>query len=237
MAEFEKAKSLFKAGKFSESLEIFHQLVNKHPEEMEYISYRARVFSRLGDYQRSLEDFDRLISITPYDTTHISDRAVVLHLLNRNEEAISELDRALNLDPNNPYRYASRAYLKDRMGDFHGAIADYEKAIALDPEDAISYNNKGLVEEKLGYISRSKKSFKQSDDLIGYKPYEQKNGAVSGDDQSAANLPPIAPAYIEAGKARKITFASFLTLLNSLVTDGQVRKDFLKFIKNKFKGA
>ncbi len=234
VAQFEKAKSLFKQGKFGESLELFHILVWENPDETAYLSYRARVFSRMGSYEKSLEDFDKLINQSPYDTTFISDRAVVLHLLKRNEEALSELGRALNLDPRNPYRYSSRAYLKDRIGDLEGAIADYEKAIEMDPEDAISFNNKGLVEEKLGYKSRSKKSLKQSDDLIGYNTQENieipepeyKNPkAVSSADDDPQN------------NAKPLTFSTFFEVLNGLVKDEKVRKDFYVFIKGKIKGS
>lgn len=231
--QFEKAKSLFKQGKFSESLELFHALIRENPNDAVYITYRARVFSRLGEYVKSLKDFDKLIEESPYDTSLISDRAVVLHLLARNEEALSELDRALNLDPSNPYRYSSRAYLKDRIGDLEGAIEDYEKAIELDPEDAISFNNKGLVEEKMGYISRSKKSFKQSDELIGYTPVQNKD--ISGSDNGNSKA---GPSWEDADQNQKngLTFSSFFNVLNGLATNEEVRKDFFLFIRKTFKG-
>lgn len=232
--KFEKAVSLFKLGKFNESLDLFHVLLRENPNEMEFISYRARVFSRLGKYENSLEDFNRLIELSPYDTTHISDRAVVLHLLNRNEEALSELDRALNLDPRNPYRYSSRAYLKDRIGDLEGAIEDYEKAIELDPEDAISFNNKGLVEEKMGYISRSKKSFKQSDDLIGYNPSENKDPSETENDNLISDH---SEEETQQNQPKRITLSSFFNVLNGLATDEQIRKDFYQFIKKTIKGS
>lgn len=234
VTQFEIAESLFKQGKFSEALDLFHVLIRENPNDAVYINYRARVFSRLGEYVKSLNDFDALIKQSPYDTSLISDRAVVLHLLGRNEEALSELDRALNLDPSNPYRYSSRAYLKDRIGDLEGAIEDYERAIELDPEDAISFNNKGLVEEKMGYISRSKKSFKQSDDLIGYTPV-QKNENMGPDLDSPNGEASLEDANQKHDK--RLTLSSFFNVLNGLVTDEKVRKDFFLFVRKTIKGS
>jgi tetratricopeptide (TPR) repeat protein len=149
----------------------------------------------------------------------------VLHLLKRNKEAMTAFDKALNLDPQNPYRYSSRAYFKDRIGDLEGAIADYEKAIELDPEDAVAYNNKGLVEEKLGYQNRAKKSFKQADELVGYKPKE-----TEIPQKPASDLPPIGNA--EEGRD-KLSFKNYLSTVKNVITDQKTRKEFLNFLFKK----
>jgi tetratricopeptide (TPR) repeat protein len=231
MDQFQQGISYFKDGKFKESLVIFNQLVTDNPTHPPYILYRGRIHSRMGSFDLALRDFDQLLSLEPKNADFISDRAVVLHLLKRNQEALFELDRALDLDPDNPYRYSSRAFLKDRSGDFEGAIADYEIAIEMDPEDAISINNKGLVEEKLGYQERAKESFKKADELVGYRPGE--HNTIVEPAQEAAELP-ITTEEEEVDK--KLTFSSYFSTLGDVFTDQNIRKDFFKFVSDKFSG-
>lgn len=232
MMSLEKGIDHFKSGEFEEALAIFNELIKKEEGQTHLHHTRARVLSRMGRTEEALQDFDRITEWEPYNTDFMSDRAVVLHLLKRNEEALSEFDRAVNLDPKNPYRYSSRAYFKDRIGDLMGAIADYEKTIELDPEDAVAYNNKGIVEEKIGYQQASKKSFKASDDLVGYTP-----GAKNTEEDKTA--PKKEKLAIEKPKfsnpKKKVGISSYLKVVKSLFTDANTRKEFGSFLKRVFK--
>lgn len=215
--------SFFREGQFDRALEIFNLLIEKQPDNQEYIGYRARILSRKGSHIDALADYDRLLKLEPFNADFIGDRAVVMHLLNRNEEAMSELDRALNLEPNNPYRYSSRAFLKDRLGDFQGAIDDYEKAIAIDPEDAVAFNNKGLVEEKLGYREKSINSFKIADRLAhGNKELKT--------EADVSKQPEIPPQLRKAQAAKKLTISGYLSTLGKVFTDRETRNDFFRFL-------
>jgi tetratricopeptide (TPR) repeat protein len=230
MDQYQQGIAYFKEGKFKEALVIFNQLVANNASNPAYILYRGRIHSRMGSLDLALRDFDQLLDLEPNNADFISDRAVVLHLLKRNEDALSELDRALEMDPDNPYRYSSRAFLKDRVGDLQGAIADYEIAIQMDPEDAISINNRGLVEEKLGYQERAKESFRRADELVGYQP----NGNTSAIETPTTEESSLTPDEEDTDK--KLTLSSYLSTLGDVFTDQNIRKDFFKFVSDKFKG-
>ncbi len=160
---------------FQKGVDFFTSALSKNSENVEALYNRARALSKLGLHEKSLADFEKLANLHPSNSSFIGDYAVSLHLNNKNDEAAIQFDLVLKIAPNNPYGYSSRAYFKDRIGDLKGAIVDYERAIELDPEDAISLNNKGLIEEKLGYVERSKKSFDQSNKIVGYQPPEDEN--------------------------------------------------------------
>lgn len=174
--------------KFEKGVTFFDKALKESPDHLQALNNRARALSRVGRLQDALADFKRLIELQPQNAQFIGDYAVALHLNERNEEASQLFDRALALDPQNPYRYSSRAFFKDRIGDAEGAIADYDRCIALDPEDAIALNNKGLVEEKLGYQERAKRSFDQSNKLVGYEP-EGTSGSRAGNANSRSQIP------------------------------------------------
>jgi tetratricopeptide (TPR) repeat protein len=174
--------------RFEEGVKYFDQALVQSPDHLLALNNRARALSRVGRLQDALADFEKMVTLQPQNAQFIGDYAVALHLNERNEEASQLFDKALALDPQNPYRYSSRAFFKDRIGDAEGAIADYDRCIALDPEDAIALNNKGLVEEKLGYQDRAKKSFDQSNKLVGYKP-EGALGSEAGNTNSSSQIP------------------------------------------------
>lgn len=237
MSNFDKSVAFFKVGKFDEALKAINLSIQEESNNPEFFFFRARVYSRLGNFEKSLSDFDHLIALEPFNPTYISDRAVVLHLLKRDDEAMIEFDRAINLEPQNPYRYSSRAYFKDRIGDLKGAIIDYEKAIELDPKDAVAYNNKGLIEEKLGYQNRSKKSFSQADDLVGYKPSSPDKKDLPPIDkksqpesESRVTMEPLDPNEVP----RKITLGGYLNTIKKVFTDKTTQKEFFSFITNGF---
>lgn len=236
MESFDKAVRYFKEGEFDQALEMINICLASSGENAGLYSFRARVLSRMGRLEDSLKDFNYLIGIEPYNANYIGDRAVVLHLLNQHEKALSELDRALNLDSKNPYRFSSRAFLKERLGDLKGAIADYERAIDLDPEDAVAYNNKGLVEEQLGYRDKSKQSFNNADELVGYRrqdndQVESKQDLNGKPDQTESST------FInkEIPKATKLSIRKFIETLGRVFRDKQTRQEFFSFVASKLR--
>lgn len=166
----EKGIEACRSDDFKKGVELFNQALEKEPEHISALYNRARALSKVHRLEDALVDFRQLVDLQPSNATFIGDYAVALHLNGENDEAKQQFDIALKLEPENPYRWSSRAFFKDRIGESQEAITDYEKAIELDPQDAIALNNKGLIEEKLGYQEKSKKSFDQSNKIIGYKP-------------------------------------------------------------------
>ena len=160
--------------KFEEGAKCFSKALEQEPNNVTALHNRARALSRTDKLEAALNDFKELTILFPTHASFIGDYAVALHLNKMNDLALEHFEKALQMEPTNPYRYSSRAFFKDRTGDLEGAIADYEKAVELDPYDAIALNNKGLIEEKLGYKDKSRQSFGQSNNLVGYDPTKPK---------------------------------------------------------------
>ncbi len=180
----EQGVAYCKNGDFAKGVELFDRALAVSPNDLVALSNRARALSRIERLEDSLIDFEKLVDLQPTNAQFVGDYAVALHLNDRNDDAAEAFDKALSLEPENPFRYSSRAFFKDRIGDYEGALADYDHCIAMDPEDAIALNNRGMVEEKMGYKERSKKSFDQSNQLMGYDP---KAKAKKESDVQASN--------------------------------------------------
>lgn len=201
---------------FEEGVKCFSKVLSNEPSNAVALYHRARALAKLGDMLKSLSDFKRLTQLEPNNADYLGDYGVSLHLNKRHKDAHEIFQKAIALDPNNPYRYSSLAFFLDRIGKPEEAIAAYEKAIALDPADAIALNNKGLIEEKLGRKAAAKKSFDQSNDLIGYEP-EIKNESTH-----------------EPSSELETRFNNRSDVIKSLLTkDGF--NDFIQFYKDKLK--
>lgn len=207
-----------RGNQFEKGIDLFNAALIKEPNNIEGLFNRARALSKVGQLEASLVDFEKLTDLQPSNTSFIGDYAVSLHLNDKNKEASIQFDLVLKLEPKNPYGYSSRAYFKDRTGDLEGAIADYEKAIELDPEDAISLNNKGLIEEKLGYAERSKKSFDQSNNLIGYKPEETTSTSLEPKEVTKKENKPQTKLDVIKSIFTKDGFKDFSQFYRNLIT-------------------
>lgn len=213
-----------KNAEFEKGVQSFDKALAINSNSVEGLYNRARALSRVGRLNDSLNDFKQLTLFQPNNPTFIGDYAVALHLNEKNEDALTQFNLALALEPDNPYRYASRAFYFDRIGQLESAIADYEKAIELDPEDAISMNNKGLVEEKLGYKDKARKSFDQSNKMMGYNP--EKSTALKELENEADKAQP------DHGNDAP-QFENRWEVIKSVFTKAGF-KDFLYFTKQKF---
>lgn len=211
-------------GKYKEGIEVFEKGLRQYPSSILIQYDMARAFGKLGDFKTSMHWLNNILTIAPDNARYISERAVLLYHMGNMEGAIKELDRAAIIEPENPFRYSSRAWIKAKAGDIDGAIADYDKAVALDPEDAIALNNKGMLEEQLGYTFKSKRSFKQSDDLVGYDP-EKREASIS---QSAKTV-----EVDEPEEAPKTFATATKQVFSGLLSSKKVRNEFISFLKIK----
>lgn len=220
----EKGIEACKSDNFKKGVELFNQALEKQPEHISGLYNRARALSKIQRLEDALLDFEKLAKLQPNNATFIGDYAVALHLNGENDEANVQFEKALELEPENPYRWSSRAFFKDRIGEGEAALADYEKAVELDPDDAIALNNKGLIEEKLGYQERSKKSFNQSNKIIGYEPKEGEKQAEKSEPKTSSVPKKESQEILTRWKVIKSIFTK------------EGFQDFSQFTKNKILG-
>jgi len=136
--------------------------------------------------------------------------------------ALNDLNKAVELDTNNPFRYTSRAFIRAYV-DIDGAIEDYQKAIELDPDDEIAYNNLGLLQEQKGNFKEAKKSFNESNKIIGYNPEKrQEKQEKKIKDFETLDLP------------KEKTYSSSWELFKGIFTSNEIRKEYFLFLKKFF---
>jgi tetratricopeptide (TPR) repeat protein len=216
-ASINKILQLIDSDSLQEAKTQVDELLGEDEFNYRAIALRAKIFYRQKAFEKAIDDYNYLVNLLPKNTEYISDRGLAYHMLGFYDQALADFDEVINLEPDNPYWFACRAFIKDYIKDYVGALEDYEVVLTLDPDDAIALNNKGLLEEKMGYMTQSRKSFQQADELHGVDldkeighleiPVQQKNEIHS-----------------------KSAFKHFLTVLKTLFRSAQERRRFLNFI-------
>ncbi|RYM33483.1 tetratricopeptide repeat protein [Brumimicrobium glaciale] len=208
-------------------------------------------------FEKSLLAFNKALTLDPNHPDILSHRGVLYLHLNQKKKCIDDLELSLRLDEDYGFRYAALAYATDYFGDIDAAIVLYEKAVQVDPDDAISHNNLGLLMEKRGYQKKAKDNFERADrlaeiqdDMLGKLDelearednFISNNGQQTNGQQKKDNPLPKPGSQMkpqgERLQPKKLATDSpktFGSVSKDLVTDKNVFKEFVAFVKNGFK--
>ena len=213
MEKLKKGKELFEQQQFNEAITVLTDFLKQEPNNADALYTRAISYRKTENYTASINDLSAILVRLPEEATLLCDRGIS-HFKNKNiKAALLDMDKAVELEPENPFRYSSRAYIRAKT-DIDGAIADYEKAIELDPKDEIAHNNLGLLQENAGKMRAAKKSFKKSNEILGYDPQKREINTQDIKDQEKP--------------------ASLRKTMLSVFTSKTAREEYLIFIKSYF---
>ncbi|HQK89320.1 MAG TPA: tetratricopeptide repeat protein, partial [Acidobacteriota bacterium] len=158
----QRAKELFKARQYAESLEACNQAIAEDPAYAESYRQRALCRQRLGDLPGALADLDRAIAVDPTDATSWSSRSSLKRRMKDAAGAWADIERAAALAPDNAHILNNRGLLRYDRGDYPGAVDDYTRALRADPRMSAAYNNRGLAREKLGDLKGALADYTQA---------------------------------------------------------------------------
>lgn len=219
MERLQKGKSLFEKQEFNEAITELTAFLNEQTNNADALYTRSMCYRKIEQFEKSIDDLSAILIRLPEEATLLCERGIS-HFHNKNiEAALTDMGKAVELEPNNPFRYSSRAYIRAKS-DINGAMEDYEKAIELDPKDEISLNNLGLLQENAGKMNAAKKSFKKSNEIIGYDPekrdLEEREEKIDTDltPENATSLGKIMLSVFTSKKARQEYFNFLKTLLS-----------------------
>src|SRR5258706_14497762 len=102
-ALIEKARALYRAGKFADGLEVLDVALRTYPENAGLWNTRGAILAELRRLDEAAASFTRAVALDPgYAGGHVN-RANALLALGHYEEAARSYERALALDPNIPF--------------------------------------------------------------------------------------------------------------------------------------
>lgn len=130
-AKFDAAVELLKAGKHTEALDIFNQLVELEPKNAYFLSERGVVHFHLKNKKQSLEDLDKALELEPHKPYRYSSRAYVLGHYGKIDAAIKDYEKAISLDPEDAIAHNNLGLLQEQLGYMEKSKGNFEKADEL----------------------------------------------------------------------------------------------------------
>lgn len=134
-----RAELLSRLGMPEEALEVYDELLERHPGEAGLRYARGLLHAELEQVEAALQDFGWIVEHYPDDPAGLNALGYTLtDMTDRHEEAYPLIRRALEFDPDNPAILDSMGWVLFRLGRPQEALPYLERSLALysDPEVA-----------------------------------------------------------------------------------------------------
>ncbi len=123
------------------SIDQLNMMLEKEPNNPEYLYYRGLKYMDQEDYTQAIVDFDKSIAIDSTTAVTWFNRGTSKFSLDDFDGALIDYNKAIALKPEYYDAYYNRGVLFDTKQDYESACKDYTKVIELKPDylDAIYY--------------------------------------------------------------------------------------------------
>jgi tetratricopeptide (TPR) repeat protein len=134
-----RAELLVRLGLPDDALDVYAEILERHPEEVGILYSRALLNVESGQVEAALEDFARVLALRPDDPTALNALGYTLaDMTDRHKEAYRLIRRAHELEPDSPAILDSMAWVLYRLGRSEDALPYAEQSweAQQDPEIA-----------------------------------------------------------------------------------------------------
>jgi tetratricopeptide (TPR) repeat protein len=119
----------------TEAIQIYSQLLDKHPNKIEYLKNVSKLYIGLGKYQEALEILNKLGSIKGTSAEISLTKIEIYKQLNQNNNIISEYKTLIDA---NPFEYKYQTLLAEfltSLEKYDEAFDIYQRIVEQNPED------------------------------------------------------------------------------------------------------
>ena len=129
------------SGDLSGAAEIYQQIHNADPNQVDALHLLGVISHRLGDYALAADLITAALAIAPDFAEAHGNLGVVFFDQGRFEEATACYEQAMTLKADYADPHNNMGALNQRLGKLEKAVANYRKAIAINPDYAEAHNN------------------------------------------------------------------------------------------------
>jgi tetratricopeptide (TPR) repeat protein len=141
--ELEKAHAYQKAGNLKQAAEIYLQVLQNQPDNLDVAFMLGLISARLGSHDQAIKYFGEAIRIDPsYADAHYN-LANVFRDRRQYHEALSSYKKVLQIIPDHAETYVSMGFIFRIQGRLDEEVRCYRKAIQMNPSLAGAYYNLG----------------------------------------------------------------------------------------------
>lgn len=220
--QFNLAKALMKAERYSESLRHHNQatFLMKNNADV-WINFGVSLM-HLNRNQIALTCFEQSIKIHPYDAEAWSNKAMTLLALNRYKEALESCDMAIAYKPDYAEGWSNRGVVLLSLRQYKEALEAFDKAISFRKDYAVAWSNRGDALDHLkryeeaiisyneaislnknyfnAYWNKSLSQLVIGDFLNGWQNYEYRFKSTNINSENYKNLPKLTNLKNLSGK-------------------------------------
>ena len=168
------AQESMQQGETKQAIEIYEQVVQAMPEDLESRAALATLYSRRNQHGTAIAIWTTLLETDPGNTKY-QDGFVRTHQIAGDINAAFELaQRYIDADPESSVHYVRLAKLYAAEEQVAAAITTYKKAIALAPGNAESYHELARLHLRKDDTDAAEKAFKHAIQYTG-QDWERQN--------------------------------------------------------------
>ncbi len=155
----EKARKYFENGKFLHSVQIYHKLINEHPDFIDAYIELAFIYAKIGKESFAEKLLRRAYDVDPENEEVIFMLGNICFNLGKFDDAIKFYTKLAHLEY--PVLHYNLALAYYHCGDYPEAEEEFKKVLKFDPEFpkitetlAEILIERGKYEEAIGYLQR-----------------------------------------------------------------------------------
>jgi tetratricopeptide (TPR) repeat protein len=147
--ELQAGLASHKAGRFKEAIDIYTEVIKKHPRAADAYDWRGMAYDELNELDKALADFNEAINLAPGYADAYNNRGEIFRKKKMYREALGDYRKALQLDANFPEAHYNIALVMeaDKKNDL--AAKELLQYIKLKPDAT----DKTAVLEKIKSLS------------------------------------------------------------------------------------
>jgi tetratricopeptide (TPR) repeat protein len=163
-----EAQSLMYNGKKEEALKCYDKILEKYPDEDQFIYRKGMVFYEFEEFAESIKFFDKVLQKNPEDIDALYAKGTALSSLEKHNDAVTLFDKVLTIDPKMHLTWLAKGYTLLDLEKYEEALSSFEGAEKLGYRGDL-LSGKGQALRMLGRIEEAKSHF---DEAIKNDPYD-----------------------------------------------------------------
>lgn len=186
--DLELALKMHKAGKLSDAIEVYSEVIKKNPKAAEAYNWRGIAYDDLGQTDKALQDFSKAIEISPNYADAYNNRGEIYRKKKMYREAITDYMKAVQLEPNFAEAHYNLGMVNELQNKLAPAATGYENYLKHKPDAA----DKTEIEAKIKTLRQAAAAQPRP----GSPPVAQKPGEPRPPQPQAAPRP-TAPGVVK----------------------------------------
>jgi tetratricopeptide (TPR) repeat protein len=130
-----------KNGRYAKALDIYREMLEEDPANLDVRIAMSEVYLKMGEYQRALGSLNEVLEKEPVNLKALNTLATVYIQSGNAGKALEISDRALGVDPGSGESLFLRGLSLQRLGRYAEAASAYHRALKLIPDRAEVYAN------------------------------------------------------------------------------------------------